>query len=64
MLGHVEDGDAVSWSFALILLPTLCYAGAAVAYGIRGDWYSVVIFSGYAWANCGFLAIELARMRG
>jgi hypothetical protein len=51
----------VNWSFWLVLLPTVCYAGAAVSYGIHRDWPSVVIFAGYAIANCGFLAIELMR---
>jgi hypothetical protein len=53
----------VTWSFGLILIPTVCYAGTAVAYGIRNDWPQAVIFAGYALANCGFLAIELARLR-
>lgn len=53
----------MSWSFLLIALPTACYAGAAVAYGIRSDWPNVVIFSGYSLANCGFLAMELMRAK-
>lgn len=51
----------MSWSFWLILIPTLCYAGTAVAYGIRKDWPQATIFTGYALANCGFLAIEMMR---
>jgi hypothetical protein len=53
----------MSWSFWLILFPTLCYLGTAVAYGIQRDWPSVVIFTGYSLANCGFLAIELVKAR-
>jgi hypothetical protein len=53
----------VTWPFFLVLAPTICYAGAAVAYGIRRDWPSVVIFSGYCLANTGFLAIELSRAK-
>jgi hypothetical protein len=51
----------VNWSFLLIAIPTVCYAGASVSYGIQRDWPSVVIFAGYALANTGFLAIELMR---
>lgn len=51
----------MSWSFWLVLIPTLCYAGAAVSYWIHRDWSSAVIFSGYALANTGFLAIEWAK---
>jgi hypothetical protein len=51
----------VNWPLLLIAIPTICYGGAAVAYGIQRDWPSVVIFTGYAIANCGFLAIELMR---
>lgn len=51
----------MNWPFLLILAPTLCYGAAAVAYGIRRDWPSVVIFTGYCLANTGFLAIELSR---
>jgi hypothetical protein len=54
----------MSWPLLLIAVPTLCYAGAAVAYGLRQEWPNVVIFTGYALANCGFLAVEIARMRG
>jgi hypothetical protein len=51
----------VNWPLLLIAIPTACYAAAAVSYGIQRDWPSVVIFTGYAVANCGFLAIELMR---
>lgn len=53
----------MSWAFLLIAIPTACYLGAAVAYGIRGEWPNAIIFSGYFWANCGFLAIELMRAK-
>jgi hypothetical protein len=48
----------VTWAFWLVLIPTVCYGLAAVAYGIHRDWPYVVVFTGYALANCGFLAIE------
>lgn len=51
----------MSWPLALIAVPTLCYAGAAVAFALARDWPQVVIFSGYSLANCGFLAIEIAK---
>lgn len=53
----------MNWPFLLVLIPTLCYSGAAVAYGLQGNWSMTVVFSGYAWANCGFLAIELMRAK-
>lgn len=53
----------MSWSFWLVLIPTLCYMGAAVSYGIQKDWPSAVIFFGYLVANTGFLAIELMKAR-
>lgn len=53
----------MSWSFWLVLIPTLCYAGAAVAYWQMKDWPYVVVFAGYSLANCGFLAIELMRAK-
>jgi hypothetical protein len=51
----------VNWPLLMIAIPTLCYAGTAVAYGVQRDWPSAVIFTGYALANTGFLAIELAK---
>jgi hypothetical protein len=53
----------VNWPLLLITIPTLCYAAAAVAYGIQRDWPSVVIFTGYSLANTGFLAIEMVKAR-
>jgi hypothetical protein len=49
----------MSWSFWLILCPTACYALAAVSYGIQGKWPLAVVYAGYAFANCGLLALEL-----
>jgi hypothetical protein len=53
----------VSWSFWLILIPTLCYSGAAVVYGSQRNWPLVVVYSGYAWANLGLLALDLGPSR-
>jgi hypothetical protein len=48
----------MTWAFWLVLIPTVCYGAAAVAYWFAKDWPYVVVFTGYALANCGFLAIE------
>jgi hypothetical protein len=53
----------MNWPLLFIAIPTACYAGTAVAYGIRRDWPNVVIFVGYALANTGFLAIELLKTK-
>lgn len=53
----------MSWPFFLILAPTLCYVGAAIAFVLARNWPQVVIFCGYALANCGFLAIELMKAK-
>lgn len=50
-------------ALVFIAVPTLCYAGAAVVFAMRRDYHQMVIFSGYAFSNCGFLAIELMRGR-
>jgi len=51
----------VSWTFALILVPTLCYASASVIYFIRGDSSLGITYSGYAWANVGLLWLDFKR---
>lgn len=48
----------MSWSFWLILLPTLCYSLAAVVYGMQRNWPLVIVYTGYAWANCGLLWLD------
>jgi hypothetical protein len=52
----------VSWSFWLILAPTLCYSAAAVVYGIQKNWPLVIVYTGYAFANVGLLAIDVRKM--
>jgi hypothetical protein len=42
----------------LIVIPTACYAIAAVAYGIQANWPMAVVYSGYAWANVGLLWLD------
>jgi hypothetical protein len=48
----------MSWSFWLILTPTICYSAAAVVYGLQKNWPLVIVYSGYAWANCGLLWLD------
>jgi hypothetical protein len=45
-------------SFALILVPTGCYALAACIYGWQRNWPLAITYSGYAWANCGLLWLD------
>ena len=47
------------WSFALILIPTLCYGAAACFYGAKGNLPLAVVYAGYAFANTGLLALDL-----
>jgi hypothetical protein len=45
-------------SFVFLLVPTLCYAGAAVAYGIQRNYPLMIVYSGYAWANVGLMWLD------
>lgn len=49
----------MSWSFLLILIPTICYAATAVVYSVKGNWPLVFAYSGYTWANIGFLWLDI-----
>jgi hypothetical protein len=53
----------MSWSFWLILTPTLCYAAAAVVYGAKGNWPLAVTYSGYFIGNLGLLALDVHLSR-
>lgn len=48
----------MSWSFWLVLVPTVCYLLAAVAYGIQRNWPMTIVYVGYSFANCGLLALD------
>lgn len=37
----------------LIIIPTLCYLAAALAYAWQTNWPMAIVYSGYAWANMG-----------
>lgn len=43
----------------LIIVPTICYASAAVMYAIKDNWPLAATYAGYAFANCGLLALDL-----
>lgn len=47
-------------TFAFILVPTLCYMGASILYGWKGNWPLAVVYAGYAFANTGLLALDLS----
>ncbi len=42
-------------AFAMIIIPTACYAVAAVDFYARGDRQMAIVFTGYSIANIGFL---------
>lgn len=46
-------------TFALILVPTLCYALASCLYGAKGNWPLAIVYFGYSLANCGLLWLDL-----
>lgn len=48
-------------TFWLVLIPTLCYAGAMAMYLWRGDVPMAIVYSGYAWANVGLLWLDWLR---
>lgn len=50
-------------SFALILIPTGCYALAAFIYAWQKNWPLVIVYSGYAWANTGLLWLDLVMAK-
>jgi hypothetical protein len=48
----------VTWSAWLLIVPTACYTGAAGVYAFNRNWPMVIVYSGYAWANCGLLWLD------
>lgn len=54
---------SMNWTFALIVIPTLCYALAAVAYGLQGSWPMAIVYAGYSFANTGLLALDLMQAK-
>jgi hypothetical protein len=43
----------------LILCPTICYALAAVVYGLQKNWPLMIVYYHYAGANLGLLWLDL-----
>lgn len=43
---------------ALIVIPGICYALAAGLYAVQSNWPLVIVYSGYAFSNCGLLWID------
>ena len=41
-----------------VVVPTVCYAGAACVYAWNRDWPLAVVYSGYMWANLGLIVIS------
>jgi hypothetical protein len=46
---------SINWLFLLVLVPTVCYAGAALGFYLKGHNSMVVVYVGYTLANFGFL---------
>lgn len=43
----------------IVIVVTVLYAAAAVAYGLGRHWQSMIIFTGYAIANVGVIWMAL-----
>lgn len=48
-------------TFALIAIPTACYALAACIYAAKGAWPLTIVYAGYSAANVGLLLIDKAQ---
>lgn len=48
----------MSWSFYLLLIPTIAYLLAAMAYGFQGHWPLSIVYLGYSFANVGLLWLD------
>jgi hypothetical protein len=51
--------DRVSWSFWLLLCPTICYGLASVVYGMQRNWAMAIVYLGYFIGNIGLLAVDI-----
>lgn len=50
---------------ALVLIPGICYALAAGLYLSQANWPLAIVYSGYAFSNCGLLWLDrLMAKRG
>lgn len=49
----------MSWSFGLLLVPTISYGLAAMSYSFQKNWPLAVVYFGYCFANTGLLALDL-----
>lgn len=47
----------MNWTYLLVLIPTVCYGGAALGFYSKGDTPMAVVYFGYTVANFGFLAL-------
>lgn len=54
----------MSWSFWLILIPTICYALAAGVYGWSKNWPLCIVYYHYAGANIGLLWLDIKLTGG
>jgi hypothetical protein len=48
----------MTWTFYLLLIPTISYLLAGMVYGFKGNWPLAIVYAGYAFANCGLLWLD------
>lgn len=48
----------MSWSFYLLLVPTIAYGLAAVVYGLQKNWPLMIVYYHYMGANFGLLWLD------
>lgn len=48
----------MTWTAAMIAIPLVCYLGAAVAYGIQGNWPLCIVYGGYSFSQVGLLWLD------
>jgi hypothetical protein len=53
----------VSWSFYLLLVPTVAYIAASVSYGVQGNWPLSIVYLGYSIGNVGLLWLDRVMAR-
>lgn len=53
----------MTFTALLLAVPMLCYGIAAVAYGVQGNWALAVVYTGYALANVGLIALDIGMTK-
>ena len=53
----------MTWTFYLLLIPTIAYLLAAMGYAFQQNWPLAVVYAGYSFANCGLLALDVMQAK-